>query len=222
MREWSVLVLCVLLCAVYQVDGFTFRLKPFNARCLYEDIPPNTNVRVEYTLHGGGVGRDMPVNFWVRPKDNKDRKYHHYHGEKDHGVSSFTTPDIADGLPIRYEFCVFHQYLGRDDDIKESFRKVTINIDLGADIENDDTLGLAKKDYMDSVHDSINFVISRMDEVREQIESAKARSQTLDEETMRLSRQVMVMNALACIMLIAGGAFETFYVGNFLKKRKLV
>eukprot|EP00184_Porphyridium_aerugineum_P000529 CAMPEP_0184705382 /NCGR_PEP_ID=MMETSP0313-20130426/34181_1 /TAXON_ID=2792 /ORGANISM="Porphyridium aerugineum, Strain SAG 1380-2" /LENGTH=233 /DNA_ID=CAMNT_0027166715 /DNA_START=5 /DNA_END=706 /DNA_ORIENTATION=+ len=221
---WIVLLFCAAALSTY-AHAFTFRLKPFWNKCLMDEFAPNTKVRVEFVIHAGGEGRDMPVNFWARPVEREFQKqYQIFKTDSDHGMMTLEIPDINKGDMVRYEFCMYHQYLGKDDDPKKSYRLVTINIDRGTEAAFDQKEFelVAKKDYFNNVYDSLQYAISKMNGVLESMSALRVRDQLQEKASEGLASQVTWFSAVACVVLVAGGVFEIFYVGHFLKKRKLV
>ncbi|KAA8492000.1 hypothetical protein FVE85_8482 [Porphyridium purpureum] len=204
-------------------DAYTFKLRPFHNRCLQESLVPHVPVRVTYVVHGGGKGKEMPVNFWIKPLDGgtEQKRPVIFKSDADHGVFTLVPEDLANGKRVSYDFCVYHQYLGREDDMTTSFRKVTINFEI-LHQPNLADVGLADKTQMDRLQTTAEHLNDYMNTLVDTLHSANRRFQEQEEQSERLNRQLTALSGTAIVILVLVGAFEAFYVGFFLKKRALI
>lgn len=227
--SYTLLLLCA-LCNAEEVEHLMFELGRGETKCLREFLGPNIPLSGEVRVVDSDGHSDMAVGYSLI--QGLTRKVYFSKLELEHGHEKFsivtasdprTSVDTKNNSRAEYKLCIFQRKASRGGSSKDK-RKVYVTLQAGIDPRENGRRQqvlsqLTRKTDVDGFHNSLRRFERVVREIRHEIYNLRIRENKLSKEAASTANDVVWTAIVACLCIVAAGAFQSVQMRTMLKKR---
>lgn len=198
-------------------NGLAFEVDYGGRKCIYEEVPPSTQIKGEFHV-SGGTG-EMELDLFIT--DPRGVVYFNKQN-MDTQKFSFKSGQFIKHTKQKYKFCVLHQVHQHAARMPRVKRRVSFSVEIEQSRRAKKKAQVATGSQVDSAHEKLADLEDDLDTLLGEFDGIREEEQVITDIGTNTTSTILRYSVLSIAITLLTGFLNHYYLRSFFKQKKLM